>query len=295
MTFIGMNYSIVDAMNAKVSVMDHGFLYGMGLFETFRTYGGVPFLLDKHLQRLSEGCRYMGIPYEIDLEETSEWIASVMKANDLEEAYIRYTVSAGENVLGLPTDDYRSPNHFLIVKELPKMPSELYREGKGLQRLHIPRNTPEGPVRFKSLHYMNNILAKRELMTYAATSRYTSEGLMLNGQGYLAEGIVSNLFFVQKGSLCTPHLNTGILPGITRELVMELSLDIGLQCEEGWYTWDDLTNAEEIWMTSSIQELVPVTTLLLEDGCTITIGNGTAGPITTRLLQLYREKAGVTL
>lgn len=295
MTFIGMNYSIVDAMNAKVSVMDHGFLYGMGLFETFRTYGGVPFLLDKHLQRLSEGCRYMGIPYEIDLRETSEWIASVMKANDLEEAYIRYTVSAGENVLGLPTDDYRSPNHFLIVKELPKMPSELYREGKGLQRLHIPRNTPEGPVRFKSLHYMNNILAKRELMTYAATSRYTSEGLMLNGQGYLAEGIVSNLFFVQKGSLCTPHLNTGILPGITRELVMELSLDIGLQCEEGWYTWDDLTNAEEVWMTSSIQELVPVTTLLLEDGCTITIGNGTAGPITTRLLQLYREKAGVTL
>ncbi len=293
MTFIGINYGIVDAMDAKVSVMDHGFLYGMGLFESFRTYGGVPFLLDRHLKRLSEDCRYLGIPYKIDLEATSAWIASVMKANELSEAYIRYTVSAGEDVLGLPTEDYRSPNHFLIVKELPKVPSKLYRDGKGLQRLHTRRNTPEGPVRFKSLHYMNNILAKRELMSYSARTRYPSEGLMLNGPGYVAEGIVSNLFFVRQGSLCTPHLDTGILPGITRELVMELSLDMGLPCEEGLYTWDDLANAEEIWMTSSIQELVPVTTLLLEDGSHITIGSGTAGPITTRLLQLYREKAGI--
>ncbi|OAB43465.1 aminotransferase class IV [Paenibacillus antarcticus] len=292
MTFIGVNYDIVDAKDAKVSVMDHGFLYGMGLFETFRTYNGVPFLLDKHLKRLSEDCRYLGIPYEIDLESTAAWIATVMKANSLEEAYIRYTVSAGEDVLGLPTEDYNCPNHFLIVKELPKMPSELYRDGKGLQRLHTRRNTPEGPIRFKSLHYMNNILAKRELMTYPATIRYSSEGIMLNGQGFVAEGVVSNLFFVRQGSLYTPHLDTGILPGITREIVMELSLDIGLRCEEGWYTWDDLTNAEEIWMTSSIQELVPVTTLLLEDGSHIVIGNGTAGPTTTRLLQLYREKAG---
>ncbi|OAB33587.1 4-amino-4-deoxychorismate lyase [Paenibacillus macquariensis subsp. defensor] len=294
MTFIGINYDIVDALDAKVSVMDHGFLYGMGLFETFRTYNGVPFLLDRHLKRLSEDCRYLGIPYEIDLEATSAWIARVMKANNLEEAYIRYTVSAGEDVLGLPTEDYHSPNHFLIVKELPKMPSELYHDGKGLQRLHTRRNTPEGPTRFKSLHYMNNILAKRELMTYSATTRYSSEGIMLNGQGFVAEGIVSNLFFVRQGSLYTPHLDTGVLPGITRELVMELSLDIGLRCEEGWYTWDDLANAEEIWMTSSIQELVPVTTLLLEDGSHIVIGNGTAGPTTTRLLQLYREKAGIT-
>lgn len=294
MNYIGLNFGIVDEPKARVSVMDHGFLYGMGLFETFRTYKGVPFLLDKHLKRLAEGCLALGIQYEIDLEATSTWITNVMEANGLVEAYIRYTVSAGENVLGLPTTDYLSPNHFLIVKELPQVSSELYQNGKGLQRLYTRRNTPEGTVRFKSLHYMNNILAKRELMSYPEASRYQAEGLMLDGQDYVAEGIVSNLFFVQKGSICTPHLNTGILPGITRELVMELSIEQGLSCEEGWYTWADLVKAEEVWMTSSIQELIPITTLLLEDGSCITVGKGTAGPITTRLLQLYREKAGIT-
>ncbi|WP_438348286.1 aminotransferase class IV [Paenibacillus sp. FA6] len=295
MSFIGMNFGIVEGRDARVSVMDHGFLYGMGLFETFRTYGREPFLLDRHLKRISEGCRYLGIPYEIDLEATSTWIADVMKANELHEAYIRYTISAGEDILGLPAEDYHSPNHILTVKELPKTPTELYVRGKGLQRLHTRRNTPEGPVRLKSLHYMNNILAKRELMTYPTATRYQAEGLMLNGQDVVAEGIVSNLFFVREGSLCTPHLDTGILPGITRELVLELALEQGLYCEEGWYSWVDLTNADEIWMTSSIQELVPVTTLLLEDGSCITIGNGTAGPITTKLLKLYREKAGIHL
>lgn len=295
MNYIGLNYDVVDGINARVSVMDHGFLYGMGLFETFRTYEGVPFLLDRHLKRLSEGCRELGIHYEVDLEATSIWIANVMEANGLVEAYIRYTVSAGENVLGLPTTDYLSPNHFIIVKELPQMSSELYHHGKGLQRLYTRRNTPEGTVRFKSLHYMNNILAKRELMTYPKASKYQSEGLMLNGQDYVAEGIVSNLFFVQKGSICTPHLNTGILPGITRKLVMEIAIEQGLSCKEGCYTWAELVDAEEVWMTSSIQELIPITTLLLEDGSCITVGTGTAGPITTRLLQLYREKAGISL
>jgi 4-amino-4-deoxychorismate lyase len=295
MSFIGMNFGIVEDMDARVSVMDHGFLYGMGLFETFRTYGGTPFLLDRHLKRLFEGCRYLGIPYDMDITATSSWIASVMKANELNEAYIRYTVSAGEDILGLPADDYRSPNHILMVKELPKSSAQLYDHGKGLQRLHSRRNTPEGPIRFKSLHYMNNILAKRELMTYPMATSYQAEGLMLNGQEYIAEGIVSNLFFVRQGSLYTPHLDTGILPGITRELVLELALEQGLHCEEGWYSWADLVDSDEIWMTNSIQELVPVTTLLLEDGTCITIGSGKAGPITTRLLQLYREKAGVHL
>ncbi|AOZ92790.1 aminotransferase class IV [Paenibacillus crassostreae] len=294
MNFIGMNFGIVEEQDAKVSVMDHGFLYGMGLFETFRTYGGTPFLLERHLKRLSTGCHVLGIPYKVDIEATSTWIFSVMKANGLGEAYIRYTVSAGEDILGLPADNYNYPNHILTVKELPKTNPGLYVHGKGLQRLHARRNTPEGPVRLKSLHYMNNILAKRELATYPIAKSYQAEGLMLNAQDIVAEGIVSNIFFARLGMLYTPHVDTGILPGITREVVLELAMEQGLAYEEGYYTWSDLLTADEIWMTNSIQELVPVTTLIEEDGSCITIGSGTVGPITTRFLTLYRQKAGIT-
>ncbi|AJS60759.1 aminotransferase class IV [Paenibacillus sp. IHBB 10380] len=293
MTFVGKNHSIVEAKDAVVSVMDHGFLYGMGLFETFRTYQGNPFLLDRHLTRLSEGCRLLGIPYKVDIERTLTWIRAVMQANGLQEAYIRYTVSAGEDVLGLPTGDYNNPNHFLTVKELPVPSADLYRSGKGLQQLSTPRNTPETSERLKSLHYMNNILAKRELSSYPEATKVQAEGLMLTDKGYVAEGIVSNVVMVRGGTIYTPALSTGILPGITRAVVMELAVEEGIRCEEGLYTWDDLLGAEEIWMTSSIQELVPITSLLGLNGSCHRVGNGTAGPITMKLLHLYRQKAGI--
>ncbi|MHA0857638.1 aminotransferase class IV [Paenibacillus sp. CMAA1364] len=295
MNFIGMNFDIVRDIDARVSVMDHGLLYGMGLFETFRTYHGIPFLLDRHLTRISEGCRYLGIQYDKDIDATATWIADVMKANGLQEAYIRYTISAGEDMLGLPAKEYSNPTHILMVKELPKPDPDLYIHGKGLQRLSTPRNTPEGPIRLKSLHYMNNIIAKRELMSYPSATQYQAEGLMLNAEGVIAEGIVSNVFFVREETIYTPHINTGILPGITRELVLQLAQHEGLDCEEGWYSWADLANADEIWMTSSIQELIPVTSLLLENGTCITIRDGKVGPITRKLLQLYRQKAGIHL
>ncbi|MGF7049726.1 4-amino-4-deoxychorismate lyase [Paenibacillus sp. DS2015] len=293
MTFVGKNHAIVEAKDAVVSVMDHGFLYGMGLFETFRTYHGHPFLLDRHLTRLSEGCRVLGIKYTVDIQRTLAWIREAMEANGLEEAYIRYTVSAGEDVLGLPTGDYDQPNHFLTVKELSVPADNLYHKGKGLQQLSTPRNTPESLQRLKSLHYMNNILAKRELASYPEATKAQAEGLMLTDKGYVAEGIVSNVVMIRGGMLFTPALSTGILPGITRAIVMELAIEEGIRCEEGLYTWEDLHRADEIWMTSSIQELVPITSLLGLNGSCHTVGNGTAGPITKKLLHLYRQKAGI--
>ncbi|WP_342420474.1 aminotransferase class IV [Paenibacillus sp. FSL E2-0178] len=290
MKYIGLNNKAVDAKDAVVSALDHGFLYGMGLFETFRTYGGEPFLLQRHLDRMAEGCRQLGIPFAPDVQQLREWIQLVMDKNELNEAYVRYTVTAGEDILGLPAGDYKQPNQLLYIKALPALPDSLYSEGKELQLLHHRRNTPEGPVRLKSLHYMNNILAKRELAGYPSASR-GAEGLMLTAAGDLSEGIVSNIFFVADNRLYTPDIATGILPGITREMVLELAASAGLYPEQGFYRWEQLEAADEIFLTNSVQEIVPVTALWNGDR-RITIGSGRCGERTDAILKLYRERAG---
>lgn len=293
MRFMGVNGRVVDTAGAVVSVMDHGLLYGMGLFETFRTYKGSPFLLERHLSRLAESCRLLGISYKTDPEYMRYWISQLLSVNDLEDAYIRYTVTAGVEALGLPAGDYTKPTELLYIKPLPMLPPSLYKEGKALQLLETPRNTPETPVRLKSLHYMNNILAKRELQSYPDAVRLQAEGLMLTGKGELAEGIVSNIFFIKDGKLYTPDVETGILPGITRALVLELAHDLRIPIEEGWYTWNTLTYADEIFTTGSVQELVPVTRLLKAHEETVVVGSGFAGPFTERLIRGYRQKAGL--
>ncbi|CQR51182.1 aminotransferase class IV [Paenibacillus riograndensis] len=291
MNYIGFNHQVVDAKNAVISALDHGFLYGMGLFETFRTYKGEPFLLQRHLDRLAEGCRQLGIPFDGDAVRLRDWIQQVMGKNELQDAYIRYTVTAGKDILGLPAGDYSQPNHLLYIKELPHLPDSLYREGKGLQLLNLPRNTPEGPVRLKSLHYMNNILAKRELAGYASAA-YGAEGLMLTAQGMVAEGIVSNIFFITDNVLYTPDIAAGILPGITREMVLELALAAGIRMEAGMYRWEQLAEADEIFLTNSVQEIVPVTTLWRANERQ-TVSGGCCGRITALLLEAYRERTGL--
>lgn len=289
MKYIGINFCAHRAEEAVISVRDHGFLYGMGLFETFRTYGGRPFLLNKHLDRLRRGCAGLGIPWEAEEQRLLRWIALLMDKNGLQEAYIRYTVTAGEEALGLPSGDYGEPCQVLYVKPLPTLPESLYKEGKSLQLLHHRRNTPEGEVRLKSLHYMNNILAKRELSVYPSAAQ-GAEGLMLTREGRIAEGIVSNIFWIRNGALYTPAVSAGILPGITREMVLELAREDGMAVEEGLYEPEALYAADEAFLTNSIQELVPVNRLWNTDGQSRMIGTGTAGTITQRLLQLYRER-----
>lgn len=293
MRFMGVDGRVVNTAEAVVSVMDHGLLYGMGLFETFRTYRGEPFLLERHLRRLTDSCKMLGITYTPDPERIREWILRVMSANELQDAYVRYTVTAGVEALGLPAGDYTNPTELLYIKPLPELPDSLYKQGKALQLLVTPRNTPETAVRLKSLHYMNNIMAKRELQSYSDAVRLQAEGLMLTENGDLAEGIVSNIFFIKDGKLYTPDVETGILPGITRAFVLELADDLGIPAEEGRYTWDVLTLADEIFTTGSVQELVPVTSLLRSGEENVVVGSGFAGPITEHLLKTYRQKAGL--
>ncbi|GMK48387.1 aminodeoxychorismate lyase [Paenibacillus glycanilyticus] len=284
---IGLNGTVMESGEAVISVYDHGFLYGMGLFETFRTYGGQPYLLERHMKRLAEGCETIGIRYKPDLDALRKMIATLLKENGLAEGYIRLTVTAGTGELGLPSGDYEQPTEFMLVKALPPHNESLYSEGKELRLLKTARNTPEGAIRLKSLHYMNNIIAKRELLASDAST--TAEGLMLSHEGLLAEGIVSNLFFVQEDTIYTPSTDIGILPGITRQRVIELARGLGYTVREGHYLFEELLASNEVWLTTSIQELVPVTRVTDHHGGSTAVGSGSAGPVLRELLLAYRQ------
>ncbi len=287
---VALNGSIVEASEAVIPVYDHGFLYGLGLFETFRTYGGSPYLLERHLDRLLAGCKALGIRYEPSLEDVKRLLTELLAASSLTDGYVRLTVSAGAGELGLPSGDYEQPTELIMVKELPRITDEALLRGKELRLLGTSRNTPEGDIRFKSLHYMNNIIAKRELQ--AAGASPGAEGLMLTRDGWLAEGIVSNVFFARDGIVYTPDIETGILPGITRKRVLELASLAGVETKEGLFRWKQLLSADEVWLTNSIQELVPVTLLTDSEGNSVQVGAGGAGPLTRKLLAMYREDTG---
>lgn len=285
-----LNNKLITAQEAMVSIFDHGFLYGIGLFETFRTYEGKPFLLTKHLQRLAESCQQLGICYIPDEQFLRTQIIQLLEANQLSDGYFRLTISAGEAELGLPQSDYTDPTVVLMAKPLPPIKSIIeWSKGKIAVCLKTRRNTPEADIRYKSLHYMNNVLAKRELRLNYADYFANAEGLMLNEAGQLTEGIVSNVFFRKGNTVYTPHISTGILPGITRAFVMALCEQENIEAIEGYYGFENLLSADEIWLTNSIQEIVPVTTIVSEQGKHIKIGDGEAGEITTHLYMKYKE------
>jgi 4-amino-4-deoxychorismate lyase len=283
------NGRLTDSKETVISAFDHGFLYGMGLFETFRTYNGLPWLLDRHATRLTKGCEMLGIQYVPDMRQMEDAVVTLLKANGLMDGYIRWSVSAGEGAVGLPGDIYDKPNEIGYVKELAA-DHPATRKGKTLRLLKLPRSTPEGAFRLKSFHYMNNIVAKRELNGSGAG--LGTEGLFLNGEGHVVEGMVSNVFWVTDGVLYTPSAQTGLLEGITREYVLEMAADQSIPVKEGLYGWQDLIRADEAFLTNSIQEIVPVTTLENERGEGRHPGGQlTVGPLTYRLMTDYRIAA----
>lgn len=287
---IAVNGRLVNEHEAVISAYDHGFLYGIGLFETFRTYGGKPILLAEHVKRLASGCEELGIRLSLEQSLLSQWIAALLEANGLSDAYFRLSISAGAEALGLPTGPYEQPTVILYVKELPPIAPSLYETGRALQLLRLRRSSPETSMRLKSFQYMNNILGKRELAAYPWAG--AAEGLFLDQAGNLAEGIVSNLFFCENDAVYTPSLDTGILPGITRACVLALLKQQGIPVHEGLYGWERLMTADEIFMTNSIQEMVPITSLYDTNGHLTTVRTGAAGMLTRQLLQAYRDLAG---
>jgi len=284
---IGLNGKVVDAREAVIPVYDHGLMYGMGCFETLRTYGGVPFLLDRHMERLRQSCAEIGIRVRLDTAEGGAMIASLLEANGLTDAYVRCSVTAGVAELGLPAGEYERPNLIIYMKELAPAGDPHMRPGKPLQLLRLRRNSPEGTRRLKSFHYMNNLLGKRECASYPWATG--AEGLFLDHDGYVAEGVVSNLFFVRGGICRTPCADLGILAGITRECVLRLAHKSGIPAEEGRYTLDELLEAEEMFLTNSVQEIVPVSRLYGTDGAVLWSSGSVRGPVTAALTEQYRE------
>jgi 4-amino-4-deoxychorismate lyase len=248
--YVYINGDVVHKDEARISPFDHGFLYGLGVFETFRIYDGHPFLLDDHLERLNQSLREMNIVKSFTRGEVMEILRRLLEANGLRNAYVRFNVSAGIGDIGLQTSEYDEPTIIMYMKPFS---SPSFAKGKAATVLKTKRNTPEGKKRLKSHHYLNNIIGKREI-----GSRTDVEGIFLNEQGYVAEGIVSNIFWVKNKTVYTPAIHTGILNGVTRQFVIAMLNVLNIEYEEGFYTLDHLQQADEIFVTNSIQEIVPI-------------------------------------
>lgn len=293
MSSVLLNGQVIDSHEAVISVFDHGFLYGMGVFETFRTYGGGrPWLLERHAARLAASCRALGIDYVPDAERMRDSVAALLAANGLSDGYIRWSVSAGDagTAVGLPQAEYAAPQEIVYAKALaPDEPDS--RPGKQLRLLRLRRSSPEGATdepRLKSFHYMNNILAKRELQ--AAGAGPGVEGLFLDRQSRVCEGTVSNVFWLSGGVLYTPSIETGALPGITRAYVLDMAAEAGILVREGGYGFNEMMRADEAFLTNSVQEIVPVDAIADEQGIILREFQG-AGETTRAWMRQYRSRA----
>ncbi|MDX5483592.1 branched-chain-amino-acid transaminase [Bacillus pumilus] len=279
--WIFLNDELVKKEDAKISVYDHGFLYGDGVFEGIRVYNGNIFRMKEHLDRLYDSARsiMLNIPYS--LEELTENMIHTVERNGLKDAYIRLVVSRGAGDLGLDPNNCGRANTVIIVEPLAIFPKHLYETGIDIVTVPTRRNRPDVlSPKVKSLNYLNNILVRIE-----AHMAGVSEALMLNDQGYVAEGSADNVFIYKKGKLYTPPGYIGALEGITRNAIMEIAEDIGYEVKEEPFTRHDVYTAEEVFLTGTAAEVIAVVKV---DGRTI--GEGKPGIHTNKLLEQFRKR-----
>jgi len=277
--WIFLNDGFVRKEDAMVSVFDHGFLYGDGVYETLRAYGGRLFRLRQHLTRLRRSASLIGLEIPIVEQDLIAVLQEAMTRNNLTDAYLRITVSRGEGNIGL--DPRLCPRPTVVVISLPLQPYpiELFNTGVSLAIVNVRRNLATAlPPMIKSLNFLNNILAKLE-----ASRAGAFDGLMLNAEGHITECTTSNMFFVKDGCVHTPSAACGILDGITREIVLSLAREQKFQTEEGCYLPDALLEADECFLTNTTMEIMPV-----RDIDKRPIGNENRGPVTGRLRELFR-------
>lgn len=276
--YIYLNGKIVPSKEAMVSVFDHGFLYGDGIYETMRVYDGVVFKLEEHLKRLYRSALLIGLMIPLDIDHLKIAIYETLIANALRNAYVRLTISRGRGSIGLDPDFCPEPTIVIIAQEFKEYPKAFYKNGISLIISETRRNLKEAiNPRIKSLNFLNNILAKIE-----AKKRNAYEAIMLNAYGKLTEGTISNVFFYKDGILCTPSLDCGILDGITRGMIIELARREGLKVEEGKFTKKDIYSAEEVFLTNTTMEVMPV---LKIDDQKYAVGN-----ISKLLRTIYRQE-----
>lgn len=272
--WIYLNDRFVPREEAVVSVFDHGFLYGDGVFETLRASRGRVFQLAEHLARLERSASHLHLTVPVSRERLADLVRESLARNHFQEAYLRITVSRGAGEIGLDPALCATPTLVIIAKPFQPYPESFYADGVSVMIAQTTRNLPDAlPPQVKSLNFLNNILAKME-----ATAVGAHEALMLNHRGDLTEGTTSNVFVVQNGRVRTPSTDCGILEGLTRGLVLRLASDVGLPPNETRLRVEDLRRAEECFLTNTTQEVLPVTRV---DGHLI--GDGRPGPITRRL------------
>ncbi len=279
-----LNGRLVPQSEAKISPFDHGFLYGYGLFETMRAYNGHIFRLDSHLTRL--GCSAESIGLTQGILTTDEGKQSLkaacmatLEANELKDARIRLTVSAGEGDMTPDARDCSNPTILITARKLDPLPPEKYETGFKATVSSLRRNSQSPLAGLKSTCYMENILAR----TAAKASGY-DEAIMLNERGCLAEGSTTNIFVVINGELITPSLESGVLPGITREAVLEIARASDIRSNERPVKLDELVEAQEAFVTNSVLELMPLVSVDEKP-----IGAGKPGKLTRDLLLAYRK------
>lgn len=282
---IYMNGKLVPEKEAKISVFDHGLLYGDGVFEGIRSYNGIVSLLQEHIDRLYRSAKAIAMEIPMTKAKMIEAVAATCKANNTMNGYIRLVVTRGVGELGLNPYLCANPQVIIIASKIQLYPRELYEKGLQIVTVGTIRNNSESvnPC-IKSLNYLNNVLAKIE-----AINAGCMEAIMLNMQGYVAEATGDNIFAVSGRTLVTPPASEGTLLGITRNTVMKIAAEQGYEVKESRMTRYDLFNADEVFLTGTAAEVIGVSKIDRR-----TIGAGVPGPVTKDLARRFREYAGKT-
>lgn len=277
---IWMDKGLVDEKDARVSVFDHGLLYGDGVFEGIRVYEGKIFECRAHLDRLYESAKVICLSIPMDFDTMVDAAEQTVRANNIHDGYIRLVVTRGSGDLGLGPDRCKEPMVIIIASDIQLYPEEFYQKGLRVASVSTIRNHPLScPPQVKSLNYLNNILAKIEALQSGA-----NEAILYNHLGYVAEASGDNIFIVKKGVVYTPPVQAGSLDGITRGVVISLARKEGLEVVEKNLTRFDLYIADEMFLTGTAAEVIGVVGMDNR-----TIGDGVPGPITTRLRKLFYE------
>jgi branched-chain amino acid aminotransferase group I len=279
-----LNGRLIPRFEAKLSPFDHGFLYGYGLFETMRAYDGHIFRLDSHLTRLRCSAESIGLTHDtLTTDEGSQSLEAAcmaaLEANKLKDARIRLTVSAGEGDMTPDPSSCSNPTILITARNLHPLPPVKYEEGFKATVSSLRRNSQSPLSRLKSTCYMENVLAR----TTARAGGY-DEAIVLNEKGHVAEGSTTNIFVVGSGELITPSLESGVLPGITREAVLEIARTLDIRASERLVTLDELVEGQEAFATNSVLEVMPLVSVEGKP-----IGTGKPGKLTRNLLFAYRK------
>ena len=277
---IYLDGKLVDKSEATVSVFDHGLLYGDGVFEGIRSYNGLVFKLTEHIDRLFESAHTLMLKVPLSKEALEAAVIETLQANQLKDAYIRLVVTRGVGDLGLDPRKCAKATLFIIADKISLYPTEYYEKGLDLVTVPTVRNHPEAlNPQLKTLNYLNNILAKIE-----ATNAGVNEAILLNAQGYVTECTGENIFYLKNKTIITPPPYVGILKGITRDVVMRLGRELGYEVVEDIFTRHDLYTSEEVFLTGTAAEIVPVVKIDNR-----TIGQGKPGKVTKSLMEAFHK------